>query len=661
MCGIAGYWNHRSGAPAAHTSVHLMLAVLRHRGPDESGCYVNGSVALGATRLRVIDPLHGAQPMTNEDGSIVVVFNGEIYNHPDLRKRLHGRGHRFRSRSDTEVLVHAFEEWGPDFVQNFDGMFAFAIWSARTNELILGRDHLGIKPLYVHDGPDGVTFGSELKAVLARGNVPIEPDLEAVDDFLTYEYVPTPRSIVRNVRKLEAGALLRYGGGRTSAARPRRYWRLGIVPGPSTPADAAEAIRDRLQESVRMRLVADVPVGAFLSGGLDSSILVALMSGEVGPDLRTFSISVADPSYDETRFASHIAQRFGTTHRVARVAEGACDTARRIADAFDEPFADVSAFATLRVAELAREEVTVALSGDGGDELFAGYDAYRAHRWAHRLRRVSGTAPWNLVERLVDHVPPSAAKKGPVNLAKRFMEALHRPEDLEHARWWVFWDLIERRSLYTPYMRERLHGRDCFNHYRCRLEEATAQGFHGLDRQLHADITGYLADDILVKLDRMSMAVSLEARVPYLDAELVQYALSIPAKWKLRGETTKWILRKAFRDEVPGEIRKRGKQGFSVPLKQWLRGPLRSLMSDLLNEKRIRERGWFDAAEVTRLMSEHERGQANHAHRLWCLASLELSLAGLERWRPTASAALAGTSLPLVPMPVTIAATEVSH
>jgi asparagine synthase (glutamine-hydrolysing) len=311
-----------------------------------------------------------------------------------------------------------------------------------------------------------------------------------------------------------------------------------------------------------------------------------------------------------------------------------CDSARRIASAFDEPFADVSAFSTLRVSELAREQVTVALSGDGGDELFAGYDVYRAHRWAERLRWMRGSFPWTIVERMVDRAPPSSAKKNPVNLAKRFVEGLNRPEDLEHARWWVFWDLSERRRLYSPEMMERVHQRDCFEHYRARLGEGKAQGFTGLNRQLYADITGYLADDILVKVDRMSMAVSLEARVPYLDPELVQYALSIPGHWKLHGRTTKWILREAFRAEVPRSIRNRGKQGFSVPLKHWLRGPMRPLMGDLLNEKRVRERGWFDANEVQRLRQEHDDGKANHAHRLWCLASLELSLESLERWKP---------------------------
>lgn len=595
---------------------------------------MNGAIAIGATRLRVIDTVAGTQPMTNEDGSIVAVYNGEIYNHAELRQRLKNRGHRFRSRSDTEVLVHAYEEWGAEVVQNLNGMFAFAIWSSPTQELLLGRDHLGIKPLYVHDGREGVTFASELKSILARGVVPMEPDLEAVDDFLTYEYVPAPRSIVRDVRKLEAGTIVRYCRGGITP-RLRRYWYPVRMPGPETPVEAIDAIRDRLEESVQARMAADVPVGAFASGGIDSTIMIAVLSKEDRVRLRTFSIGFADRSYDETPFATHVAAHFHTMHRTTELEEAACRTAARISEAFDEPFADVSAFATLRVSELAREDVTVALSGDGGDELFAGYDVYRAHRWAERLRRFRATTPLRLVDRLLDHVPPSSAKKGPVNLSKRFVEALRRPADLEHARWWVFWDLAERRALYAPEMHAHIAQRDCFHHYRRRLAEATSHGFDGLNRQLYADVTGYLADDILVKLDRTSMAVSLEARVPYLDPEFVQYALNIPGRWKLRGETTKWILREAFRKEIPAQIRQRGKQGFSVPLKQWLRGPLRPMMRDLLNEQRVRERGWFAPELVQKLLREHESGHANHAHRLWCLASLELSLESLRRWVPT--------------------------
>jgi asparagine synthase (glutamine-hydrolysing) len=377
--------------------------------------------------------------------------------------------------------------------------------------------------------------------------------------------------------------------------------------------------------------MADVPLGAFLSGGIDSSIVVALMSKETPGHVRSFSMGFADRSYNELDFARTVAGRYGTAHREEMVTPEAVDLAGRLADLFDEPFADVSAFPTFMISELARREVTVVLSGDGGDELFAGYDHYRAHRWAERIRWLTHLGAWRWVDGMLDRLPPSPRKKGPVNKAKRFVEGLRRPGDLEQARWWVFWDLVERRQLYGGEFAERLQGRDPFTYYRERLAEGAALGFSGLQRQLYADVTGYLPDDILTKVDRMSMAVSLEARVPYLDHEFVEYAMQVPAEWKLKGAVTKWILRQAFRDELPARIRRRGKEGFSIPMKNWLRGPLRDLLCETLATERTRQRGWFNSQEVARLVDEHLRGRENHAHRLWCLVSLELALAGLAR------------------------------
>ena len=632
MCGIAGYWNFGTGRPSDASVVCAMVRSLAHRGPDEEGFLIDRSAAIGMRRLKVVDPAGGHQPMPNEDGTVHVVFNGEIYNHRELRRELEGNGHRFRTRSDTEAIVHAFEQWGPACVERFNGMFAFAVWDAPRQRLFLARDRLGIKPLYVHEGPDGVVFGSELKAVLAAPWVPVEWDLEALDDFMTYEYVPAPRTLVQAVRKVPAGTTLLYERSVRSAPHTKRYWRLTAgETGPTTPDEAADGLRQRLQVSVRRRLMADVPLGAFLSGGIDSSVIVALMAEETPGRVRSFSLGFSDPTYDELPYARLVAQRFATRHREEIVTPQIVDLAERLAGYFEEPFGDVSAFPTFMLSELAREEVTVALSGDGGDELFAGYDVYRAHSWATRLRVITRGPAWWLADRLLDRLPPSPSKKGPLNTAKRFSEGLRRPTDLEHARWWVFADLAERRALYDSALTAQLHGRDCFEYYRNRLAEGAAAGFRGLQRQLYADITGYLVDDILVKLDRMSMAVSLEARVPFLDHDVVEYAMRIPAEWKLRGRESKWILKRAFRDALPPGIARRGKQGFSIPMKNWLRGPLRPLLLDLLDAQRVRERGWFDTAEVHRLVDEHLRGRANHAHRLWCLMSVELSLRNLSR------------------------------
>jgi asparagine synthase (glutamine-hydrolysing) len=633
MCGIAGFWNIRSGLPASMDAIQSCTTTLQHRGPDEDGYWLEGSVALGMRRLQVVDPEGGRQPMTNEDGTVRLVLNGEIYNHASLRCELEASGHRFRSRSDTEALVHAWEEWGPGCLDRLNGMFAFAVWDGRRRQLFLARDRLGIKPLYVWQGPEGVVFGSELKAVIAAPWVPLAWDVEAVDDFLTYEYVPAPRTIVVGVHKLLAGSWLLFDAATPDATvRPRRFWTLENSEPASglNPDDAADGLRHHLRRSVRRRLMADVPLGAFLSGGIDSSIIVALMSQETPGRVRTFSLGFQDRSYDELEHARAVARHFDTTHSEDLVTPDIVSLADRLARFYDEPFADVSAFPTYLISTQARREVTVALSGDGGDELFAGYDHYRAHRWARRLAWASGRWGWRAVDRLLEWAPPSPSKKGPLNKAKRFAEGLRRSADLEHARWLVFWDMTERRSLYTPAAWTAICGRDPFLHYRDLLAEATTQGFSGLQRQLYADVRGYLADDILTKVDRASMAASLEVRVPFLDHELVEYAMTLPDAWKLRGGRTKWILRRAFEGILPRSTLRRGKEGFSMPMKNWLRGPLQPLLHDLLAPSRLRERGWFDPVEVGRLVDEHVSGGQNHAHRLWCLMALELSLSTLE-------------------------------
>ena len=648
MCGIGGYWNFRSGRPADESVVLAMMRCIAHRGPDADGAFIDGSLALGHRRLVVVDPTGGVQPMGNEDGTVQVVFNGEIYNHADIRKELEARGHRFRTRSDTEAIVHAYEEWGDDCVRRFNGMFAFAAWDGRQRRLLLARDRLGIKPLYLYDGPEGIVFGSELKAVVSAPWVRLEWDLEGLDDFMTYEFVPGSRTIVAGVKKILPGRTVSIsadGDGEAGGVRHRRFWAIE-ADGMASPtrAEATEALRGLMATSVRRRLMADVPLGAFLSGGIDSSIIVGLMSREDIPQVRTFSLGFDDPTYDELPYARLVAERFGTSHREGTVGPDIVDLSDRLAGYFDEPFADVSAFPTFLISELARREVTVALSGDGGDELFAGYDHYRAHRWASRLRWLYRSSPWGLVDRVLDRVPPTSKKKGLINKAKRFAEGLRRPEDLEHARWWVFWDLVERRGLYSEGLAVEMDGRDPFAFYRERLAEAEEAGFTGLQRQLYADVTGYLPDDILVKVDRMSMAVSLEARVPFLDHEVVEYAMRVPARWKLEGRETKAILKEAFGDLLPREILTRRKEGFSIPMKNWLRGPLRGMLDDLVGPGALGERGWFRESEVARLVQEHVDGRENHAHRLWCLMSLEMSLRGLERRASESKAAApAGT------------------
>jgi asparagine synthase (glutamine-hydrolysing) len=631
MCGITGVWNFGSQRPAEPAVLRGMAASLTHRGPDDEGVFLDGTLGFAVRRLIVPDPEGGRQPMPNEDGTVRVVFNGAIYNHVELRRELEGLGHRFRSRCDTEAIVHAWEEWGPACVERFNGMFALAVWDARQRQLLLARDRLGIKPLYVWQGSDGLVFGSELKSVLRAPWVPCTWDVEAIDDFLTYEYVPAPRSIVSGVRKLPAGSVLLVEETRARGeATPRRYWNLQGPPAPRPEPETAATLRDCLGQAVRRRLMADVPLGAFLSGGIDSSIIVGLMAREAGAGVHTFSMGFEDRSYDELPYARTVAERFATIHRESKVTPDILDLAGTLAKAYDEPFGDVSAFPTYLLSSMARRDVTVALSGDGGDELFAGYDHYRAHRWSERLAWATGRWGWRSLDALVAGVPPQPSKKGAVNRLKRFVEGVRQPQDLEHARWLVFWDVSQRRALYTREAHARVETRDCFGHYRGLLREGSEQGFTGLDRQLYADIRGYLADDILAKVDRASMAVSLEVRVPFLDHELVEMAMSIPGDRKLRGSTTKWILRRAFADLLPEPVLRRGKEGFSIPMKQWLARDLQPLMRDLLSTERLAKRGLFQPMEVDRLMADHVAGRQNHAHRLWCLMALELSLSSLE-------------------------------
>jgi asparagine synthase (glutamine-hydrolysing) len=630
MCGITGYWNYRSGRPADEATLRAMAATLQHRGPDDEGYFVQNAVGLGVRRLIVTDPAGGHQPMPNEDGTVQVVFNGAIYNHTELRRQLEDMGHRFRSRCDTEAIVHGWEAWGPHCVDYFNGMFAFAVWDGRQRQLFLARDRLGIKPLYVWQGNEGVVFGSELKAVMRAPWVPCAWDEEAIDDFLTYEYVPAPRTIVAGVKKLVQGSSLLFEESQQATVAPRRYWMLSGPPSMFSVSDAESAVRDGLSHSVRRRLMADVPLGAFLSGGIDSSIIVGLMADEAGAGVHTFSMGFEDRSYNELPFARLVAKRFGTNHREEQVTPDILELATPLARAYDEPFGDVSAFPTYLISALARRHVTVALSGDGGDELFAGYDHYRADRWARRVSWVTERWGWGAVDALLSGVAPRPQKKGAVNRVQRFVEGIRRPKDLEHARWLVFWDLVERRAMYTPAAHERVAQRDCFAFYRGLLAEGAEQGFTGLDRQLYADVRGYLADDILAKVDRASMAVSLEVRVPFLDHEMVELSMRIPSALKLHGSDTKWILRRAFASLLPPEVKRRGKEGFSIPMKQWLGGALEPLMRDLLSRQRLDARGLFRAEEVERLMAEHVAGRRNHAHRLWCLMALELSLTSME-------------------------------
>jgi asparagine synthase (glutamine-hydrolysing) len=619
MCGLCGVVAWHPGLLADPDTLRAMCGRLRHRGPDAEGYYCDAAAQLALRRLSIIDLATGHQPVANEARTVWLVQNGEIYNYRELRRSLEQRGHAFATQSDSEVIVHAYEQYGDDFLAHLNGMFALALWDAPRRRLLLARDRLGIKPLYYRAGPERLVFGSELKAVLAGPGQPLTLDDLALDQFLTLEYIPAPRTIFAEISKLPAGHKLVFSPDGLALSP---YWDVAAAPQRPPAADCAEALRALIADAVRLQTVSDVPLGAFLSGGLDSSTVVALLSQASDAPVQTFSIGFEDASYNELPYARALAVQVGARHteRLLQpdIAALACD----LVPHFDEPFADFSIFPTYLVSQVARQSVTVALSGDGGDEVFGGYDTYRADRLDRYYRWLPARLRQQTLPALVSRLPPQPAKKGLVNTAQRFVEGAALAPALQHARWMMFLSDDDRRALYRADWHASLPGNSAVallaSHF-----QAVAH-LDPLAQQQYVDLKTYLADDILVKVDRMSMAASLEARVPLLDHRLVEFAFGLPAALKLSGGQTKVLLRRAVRALLPARILNRPKQGFSIPLKHWLRGPLRALMLSLLSPQSVRRRGYFNAETVTGWVSAHLSGRANHSHRLWALMVFEL-------------------------------------
>ena len=625
MCGIVGIVERDPARPVEASEIERMVRTLVHRGPDEEGTVGLEGVGLGMRRLSIVDLAGGQQPFANEDGSIHLVANGEIYNFAELRDGLVARGHLFRSRSDIEVLVHAYEEHGERFLERVKGMFALALWDGRTRTLLAARDRAGEKPLYYTETPDGLRLASEIKALLSRAEVSRRLDPEGLDQFLTYEYIIAPRTIFAGIRKLPAGHFLRY---RNGAVTVERYWDVARVPRRAwTEPEAVDALREALRRAVASQMMGDVPVAAFLSGGIDSSAVVAFMAEaarKTGVEVNTFSMGFADGSYNELPYAREVAEHFGTAHREGTVTPDLVDLFERLVVHIDEPFADVSLFPTYLVSKMASAQVKVALTGDGGDELFGGYDAYMAQRLARRLARFAPDAALTTLERLTALFPPSDKKKGLVNKIKRFVQgATHAPADIAQYRWMTYLGPETKRRLYTPALQADIGGADVYAPVRDRLR--ALDGDDWLNRQLYADLSIFLADDILVKVDRMSMATSLETRAPMLDVDVMELAFSLPGDLKVRGRERKYVLKRALDGLVPPRVLTRQKEGFSIPMKNWLRRELSPLMRDLLAPERLRRRGLFEPEAVARRIDEHVAGRENHAHVLF-------SLMVFERW-----------------------------
>ena len=625
MCGIVAIIHRDREEPVILDDLVRMVRILRHRGPDEEGSVVLSGVGLAMRRLSIVDLGGGQQPFLSEDASIYLVANGEIYNFEEMKAELIQRGHVFRSRSDIEVLVHAYEEYGEAFLNKIRGMFALALWDERKQMFLAARDRAGEKPLYYSLTERGLLLASEIKALLVRSDVSRQPNIEALDQFLTYGYSIAPQTLFAAVKKLPAAHCLMYRNGQLTVTK---YWdaaETGLRVWKET--EAVEALRSVLSRAISSQLMSDVPLGVFLSGGIDSSAIVALMSEEPScrnNGINTFSLGFKDGSYNELPYAREVAQRFGTCHREGTLQPDLVELFDELVVHLDEPFADVSLFPTYLLSQITRQHVKVALSGDGGDELFGGYDTYVAERLARQLARTIPQIAISALASLVELFPPNDRKKGFVNKVRRFAQGLRdAPSTIEHYRWMTFLSAEAKKRLYTPMLQQELVNSDVYRPVREYLQLPSGDDL--LNRQLYADLSVYLSDDILVKVDRMSMATSLETRAPFLDVDVMELAFSMPGDLKIRGTERKYILKRALRGLLPESILTRSKEGFSIPMKNWLRGSLCPLMDDLLASDRIIKRGWFNPIDVQRRITEHKAGRENHAHTLF-------SLMVLERW-----------------------------
>lgn len=613
MCGINGVFHYREGAPDLGL-VRRQVRALRHRGPDDADVWCEGPVALGQRRLAIVDlSPAGHQPMPNEDRTVWVTFNGELYNWPETKPRLLERGHRLRGNSDTEMLLHLWEEQGPEMLAGLRGMFAFALFDTRQRRLLLARDRVGKKPLYWHDDGRRIAFASELKSLMLDPSIPRDADTQSLADYLAFGYVPAPQSVFRGVRKLPAGHRLVCDA---SGPRVERYWSLPATPDPRIrPRDAVARLRELLAEAVRIRLMSDVPLGAFLSGGLDSSAVVALMAEAASGPVRTFSIGFEPAHASELEHARTVARHLGTEHHELVVKPDAMALLPRLVWGLDEPFADASMLPTFHVAEMARRHVTVALSGDGGDEAYAGYETYPwARRWSRvdavprALRRLAAVPARGLP---ADHPLGRKLRRLGLDTVDRHLENM------------AFFSGEALRGVLAGGVREATRRHDPFRAARA-LHARAAASLGGVPALPHLDASTYLTDDVLVKVDRTSMLNSLEVRAPLLDHVLLEYVATLPFDLKLRGGVTKWALRESVRPLLPPTILARGKQGFGVPLASWFGGAFGDLAREVLLDRRCRDRGWLDPGAVERELARGATADGSATRRVFALACLEL-------------------------------------
>jgi asparagine synthase (glutamine-hydrolysing) len=614
MCGINGVFHYRDGAQPDRELVTRQALAMRHRGPDDWDVWCDGPTALGHRRLSIVDLSPGGhQPMPNEDATLWVTYNGELYGWPETRSWLASRGHRFRGNSDTEALLHLYEEHGDGLLEHLRGMFAFALWDRNRRRLLIARDRLGIKPLYWHDDGKRLAFASELKALALDPAVPRTPSLTAIADYLSFQYVPSPDSIFEGVHKLPPGHFLVCDA---NGPRVQRYWSLPVEPDPGHSEEFyRERLRSLLAEAVRIRLVADVPLGAFLSGGIDSSVVVALMAQALGEPVKTFSIGFEEQDWSELEHARRVAAHLGTDHHELIVKPRALDLLPRLVWQLDEPFADPSMIPTAYVAEMARREVTVALSGDGGDEAYAGYSTYA---WARRYagidrvpRAMRRAAAWPAGLLHGDHPLGRKLRRVGLDVVDRHLDvmAYFPPRDLAR--------------VLSPALRSALGAHDPFAASRAHHARAAAAS-GDVPALLYLDAMTYMTDDVLAKVDRTSMMHSLEVRVPLLDHKVLEFVARVPFEYKLRGGVSKWILKECVRDLLPEETLNRGKQGFGVPLEHWFGAEFGTLAREVLLDSRARGRGWFDPRGVEAVLEAKGAREERRVRQVWALVCLEL-------------------------------------
>ena len=619
MCGIVGLVRN-DGKPIDEGLLARMNEAIRHSGPDEDGFYVNGSVGLAMRRLAIIDLKSGQQPIHNRDRTAWIVFNGEIYNYLELREKLEKLGHTFYTNSDTEAIVHAYDQYGSDCPKHLRGMFAFAIWDERTQELFLARDRVGKKPLLYAEVNGQLVFGSEFSAILLHPDVSKEIRPEAIDCYLSFMCVPAPLTAYRAIKKLEPGHSLRW---RKGEVKTERYWqpdfskKLDI-----SEEEAGERAIEILRDAVKVRLMSEVPLGAFLSGGIDSSAVVALMSQESSEKVKTFSIGFEEQDFSELQHAKRIAEHVGADHHEFIVRPDAVEILPMLVEHYGEPYADSSAVPTYYVARETRRHVTVALNGDGGDESFAGYERYIAMGLTEKYRKVPAFFRESLIKEAVNRIPTSPIRKSTVNSAKRLLEVVSKPRVNRYMHWMSVFNEGLKEPLYSDAFRQQTDRAFAASFLDTWFKKANGNG--PVDTLLLTDLMTYLPNDLLVKVDIATMAVSLEARSPFLDHHVIEFAASLPERLKLRRLTTKYLLKKVLRRLLPAENLDRRKMGFGVPIGHWFRGKMQPFLREVVLSDKALRRGLFKPEVVKQLVEQHTRSERDYSHQLWTLLMLEL-------------------------------------